>query len=74
MINLDGARIKLNDEQKEVGRDVVNVIISYTPLSGIFDTAKFVHKWLYKRRVVQRMSSSIRRWRKRARMKEMAGR
>ena len=61
----------IDSEHKEVGKDILNVIISYTPLSGIFDTAKFAHKWLYRKRSIHRVARFIKRSKRRFRMKYM---
>lgn len=53
------SKISLKYEQKEFLHDVKNVIISYTPLSGIFDTLKFLNKWLIKRRHVHRFGKKV---------------
>jgi hypothetical protein len=52
---LDASKLRLNPEHKEFARDLTNVIISYTPISGLFDTLKFSHKWFGKRRVGHRI-------------------
>ena len=52
-------KLKLGHEHKEVLNDLKNVIISYTPISGFIDTAKFLNKWLFRRRVAHRIGRKI---------------
>jgi hypothetical protein len=49
----------INEEHKEAGKDFINVVISYTPLSGIIDTIRFIHKWLFKKQAGQRIAKHI---------------
>ena len=46
MIGMAIKDFKIHDEHKEVGKDLLSVAISYTPLSGIVDTVRFMHKWI----------------------------
>ncbi len=38
---------------------MAKVAISYTPVSGIIDTLHFLHKWIFKRRIVHRTISRV---------------
>lgn len=51
-------------EHEEMGKDIINVLISYTPLSGFMDTAKFVHKWAVKKKGVKRIARHVRKYKK----------
>ncbi|MFI5412462.1 MAG: hypothetical protein ACHQX1_01065 [Candidatus Micrarchaeales archaeon] len=44
----------LSAEHRAFIRDLMGVIISYTPVSGITDTIKFSHKWFGKKRSIRR--------------------
>lgn len=48
-------KLRLGREHKAFLKDLTNVVISYTPLSGLVDTVKFSHKWLGKRKVHSRI-------------------
>lgn len=50
---------RLASEHKELVTDITNVIISYTPLSGVRDTIKFGQKWLRAKRGPQRVAMYI---------------
>jgi hypothetical protein len=52
-------KYNLNKEHEEIGKDIINVLISYTPLSGFMDTAKFVHKWAVKKKGVKRIARHV---------------
>ena len=52
-------RFNFRYEHRELLNDVKNVVISYTPLSGIFDTLKFLNKWLFKRKKMSRVGRQI---------------
>ncbi|MGD0728644.1 MAG: hypothetical protein ABR981_01045 [Candidatus Micrarchaeaceae archaeon] len=67
-------KIKFNIkyEHREVLNDVKNVIISYTPLSGIYDTAKFFNKWLFKKKKINKVSNHIGRKYRMFRLEQMA--
>jgi hypothetical protein len=56
---------KFKKEYEEIGKDIINVILSYTPLSGFLDTAKFVHKWGVKKKGVKRIARHVEKHRKR---------
>ena len=56
---MSSRRLRLHAEHKEVGKDLLSVLISYTPISGIVDTAKFFHKWVYKKNSFNRMARYI---------------
>lgn len=68
-MNLNSRKYNLDEEHKEMGKDILSVIISYTPLSGILDTGKFLHKWVIRRRGVHRLARSVGRYRRRLRLK-----
>ncbi len=53
--------LKLKYEQREALNDVKNLIISYTPVSGFIDTAKFINKWFFRRRVTRRLGRKVNR-------------
>lgn len=48
-------------EHRELVKDLTNVIISYTPVSGILDTARFLDKWLLRRRKAHRFFNGMAR-------------
>ena len=52
-------KIHIKHEHREVLNDLKNVVISYTPVSGIIDTAKFLNKWLFKRRKIHKVSRHL---------------
>jgi hypothetical protein len=62
-------KYSLDQEHKEMGKDVISVIISYTPISGIIDTAKFFHKWIFKKKGVDRIAHKVRRHNRRFKLK-----
>lgn len=66
---MDGTKQIIKDEHKELFKDLGNVIISYTPISGVLDTVKFVHKWVVKKNSPGRIASSIRRSQRRMHLK-----
>jgi hypothetical protein len=49
-------KLHLASEHVEFVKDVTNVIISYTPVSGIIDTVRFGQKWLRKKRMAHRVA------------------
>jgi hypothetical protein len=53
------SKLRLNPEHKAFIKDLTNVLISYTPISGIFDTVKFSHKWIGTRRIAHRVATHI---------------
>jgi hypothetical protein len=57
------SRVKFNVkyEHREFLNDLKNVVISYTPLSGLFDTAKFLNKWILKKRKVHKLGRHMNR-------------
>jgi hypothetical protein len=55
-MNTHADKLRLKTEHKEFVKDLTNVIISYTPISGISDTLKFTHKWFGKKRVGHRVA------------------
>lgn len=59
MVNGNSAKFRFGTEHKEFLKDLTNVIISYTPLSGIADTLKFSHKWFGKKRVGHRVARYV---------------
>jgi hypothetical protein len=64
---------KFKKEYEEIGKDIINVILSYTPLSGFVDTAKFVHKWGVKKKGVKRIVRQVEKHRKRIANKKRKG-
>jgi ABC-type Fe3+-hydroxamate transport system substrate-binding protein len=52
-------RFNFKYEHRELLNDIKNVVISYTPVSGIFDTLKFLNKWLFKRKKVHKLGNGI---------------
>ncbi len=68
-MSINDARIHLNPEHKAFVKDLATVLVSYTPVSGVFDTVKFSHKWFGKRRVGQRMAKRIRKSNRRSYIK-----
>jgi hypothetical protein len=36
--------------ERELMKDIIKIIISFTPVSGFVDSLKFVHKWFIKRK------------------------
>lgn len=52
-------RFTFRYEHRELLNDVKNVVISYTPLSGIFDTLKFLNKWLFRRKKIYGLSKNV---------------
>jgi hypothetical protein len=54
-----GSKSRLNAEHKAFLKDLTNVLISYTPFSGIVDTIKFSHKWFGKKRTAHRFASYV---------------
>jgi hypothetical protein len=50
---------RLASEHKELVTDITNVIISYTPLSGVRDTIKFGQKWLSEKKGPHRVAKYI---------------
>ncbi len=52
---------KLKYEQREALNDVKNLVISYTPISGFIDTAKFINKWFFRRKVTHRLGRKMNR-------------
>jgi hypothetical protein len=52
---------RLGAEHKEFVKDVTNVVISYTPVSGIIDTIRFGQKWIRKKRMHQRVANYMSR-------------
>ena len=60
----NGKKYNINKEHEEIGKDLFNVIISYTPLSGFIDTAKFVHKWTVKKKGVHRLARHVGKYNK----------
>ena len=55
------SKLHFGTEHREFVRDVTNVLISYTPVSGIFDTIKFGKKWLHKKRMAHRVARYLQR-------------
>lgn len=53
------SKINLKYEHKELLHDVKNVVISYTPISGIYDTFKFLNKWLIQRKKMHRFGRKV---------------
>jgi hypothetical protein len=60
-MDIYSARFRLGSEHKEFVKDVTNVIISYTPLSGVRDTIKFGQKWISEKRMADRVARYIER-------------
>lgn len=58
-MDIYNGRLRLNSEHKEFARDITNVIISYTPVSGIIDTIRFGSKWFHKRKMHSRVSNYL---------------
>jgi hypothetical protein len=48
-----------SSEHKEFVMDVGNVIISYTPISGVLATIKFSQKWFSEKKVPHRVARYI---------------
>ena len=70
----DIVKLKLNPEYKEFFKDLSNVVISYTPVSGFFDTLKFSHKWFGKRKVAHRIHAHVQRTSRRSYIKSRSKR
>lgn len=68
-MEINSRKHNFNDEHKEMGKDLLSVIISYTPISGIADTAKFIYKWIYRKRAVHRIAHSVEKYRRKLRLK-----
>lgn len=66
---MNGQKESLGEEHKEFFRDLSNVIISYTPISGVIDTVKFMHKWVVKKDSPRRIVHHIKRKGKRLKLK-----
>ncbi len=66
---MDGQKQGFGEEHKEFFRDLSNVIISYTPISGVIDTVKFMHKWLVKKDSPHRIVHHIKKKQKKLRLK-----
>lgn len=58
-MNRDTKKYNISKEHEEMGKDIINVILSYTPISGILDTTKFIHKWAVKRKGVRRIAKHV---------------
>jgi hypothetical protein len=58
-MEMDSNKLHLSPEHKAFFKDLTNVIISYTPVSGVVDTIKFSHKWFGKRKVAHRIASYV---------------
>jgi hypothetical protein len=56
---MDGysSKLHIGAEHKEFVADVTNVIIGYTPISGVLATIKFGQKWLNQKRMPHRVAS-----------------
>lgn len=68
-MDINSRKYNLDKEHKEMGKDIISVIISYTPISGIADTAKFIHKWVIKKRGVHRIARSVGKYRRKLRLR-----
>lgn len=53
-MDMYGNKLRLSNEHKSFIKDLAIVVISYTPVSGIFDTIRFSHKWFGKKRSIRR--------------------
>lgn len=51
----------LSSEHRAFFIDLISVIISYTPVSGVTDTIKFSHKWFGKKRSIRRTIKYIKK-------------
>ena len=69
---MGGSKFNFRYEHVEFLNDLKNVVISYTPLSGILDTLKFLNKWLLKRKKANRVVSKINRRYRMFRLKMIA--
>ena len=54
-------KLRLTPEHKAFVKDLATVIVSYTPVSGVFDTMKFGHKWFGKRQLGHRIAKQIKK-------------
>ena len=68
-MSVNSGKLHLNPEHKAFVKDLTNVIVSYTPVSGVVDTVKFSHKWFGKRRVGHRIAKQIKRHNRRSYIK-----
>jgi hypothetical protein len=49
-------KLHLSSEHKEFAKDVTNMVIGYTPISGVIATINFGQKWLSKKRMPHRIA------------------
>jgi hypothetical protein len=66
---MDSQKQAFGDEHKEFFKDLGNVVISYTPISGVLDTVKFLHKWVVKKKSHHKIAHHIKRSHRKMRMK-----
>jgi hypothetical protein len=54
-----GAKLHLNAEHKEFVKDVTNILIGYTPISGMVGMITFGEKWINKKKVPHRFAKYV---------------
>ncbi|MGI0100211.1 MAG: hypothetical protein ACREBH_00590 [Candidatus Micrarchaeaceae archaeon] len=66
---MDEHKHTFRKELKEFFKDLGNVVISYTPVSGFIDTFRFMHKWIVKKDTSRRLVHHIKRHKKKMQLK-----
>ena len=49
----------MKGEHRELLRDFINLVINFTPISGVITLGHFLHKWIVKKRGVKRVAVHI---------------